>query len=111
MQRNPDAEDARDLQRDWRRRMERRADEGDENHAQTALILERCINRLDEHDRRITALEERPEKQQAQRVGILGAASNTVYTLVAIAALGFDAFTTVLALASTAIAVIALIHH
>jgi len=81
MRRNPDAEDARDLQRDWRLRMERRADEGDENHAQTAIILERCINRLDEHDRRIKALEDRPERQIREQRAALGLTSNVVYTL------------------------------
>ena len=98
-------------ERDWRHTAERRLDENDDKNDKAALILERCIGILNEHDRRIKALEERPEKQQAQRVGILGAASNTVYTLVAIAALGFDAFTTVLALASSVIAVIALVHR
>ena len=96
-----------DWQRDWRKTTWQRLDDGDEKHEKAALILERCINLLNEHDRRIKALEERPEKTRS----ILGFASNTVYTLVAVVALGFDAFTTVLALASAAIAVLALIHH
>lgn len=38
-----------------------------EKHAQTAVILERLTNRLDEHDRRIKALESAPGAQARAR--------------------------------------------
>lgn len=40
--------------------MSRRVDDTERNQQQAAIILERLTNRLDEHDRRITALEEAP---------------------------------------------------
>lgn len=109
--RDRDAEDERDENRIWERDFRRyqnerfdKLDKRDEAFSaqltQHAQIIERVLARLD-------ALEGKPREQRA----LFGLANNTIYTLVALTALGFDAFTTILALASTVIALFALLHH
>lgn len=52
-------------ERDWRGDVMRQLKASAGAHQQTAVILERLTARLDEHDRRISALEEQPSNTRA----------------------------------------------
>lgn len=69
-------------ERDWRTDVTRQLDESAEKQAQTAVILERLSNRLDEHDRRINALETAPQQRRQDAYQRRGLTLNELYVLV-----------------------------
>lgn len=75
------------LRAEWRTDVTRELERSAQAHQQTAVILERLSNRLDEHDRRIAALEQAPGQQAQQQQTRAGLNLQAVYVGVAICAL------------------------
>ena len=66
---NAPASAAAAWEQEWRADVTRQLDDSAEKHEKAGVILERLTNRLDEHDRRISALEERPQQAREARLG------------------------------------------
>ncbi|HET9109686.1 MAG TPA: hypothetical protein VFN78_02560 [Ktedonobacterales bacterium] len=74
-------------EQEWRADVTRRVDDTERNQQQAAIILERLTNRLDEHDRRLTALEQAPETRERKVVALGGLTTNVVYVLLLVGSL------------------------
>ena len=75
------------LRAEWRTDVTRELERSAQAHQQTAVILERLSNRLDEHDRRIAALEKAPQSEARERETRAGLSLQALYTGVAVCAL------------------------
>jgi hypothetical protein len=57
-----------DYLHEWRANVDQQISEQAEDQQRTAIILERLTNRLDEHDRRIKALEDEPGRRRSEAI-------------------------------------------
>lgn len=77
---------AHDWEREWRSNVSHELAETAEKHERAAIILERVNGRLEEHDRRIAALEARPAQSANEARLWFTTANSGLGTLIAIAA-------------------------
>ena len=75
------------LRAEWRTDVTRELERSAQAHQQTAVILERLSNRLDEHDRRLAALESAPQSEARERTERAGLSLQALYVGVAVCAL------------------------
>ena len=66
---------------EWRREVNGWREDTDRSQQATAIILERLTNRLDEHDRRIIALERAPTEQRANNATKRGLTLQEIYVM------------------------------
>ena len=64
---------------EWRANVDQQINEQAEDQQRTAIILERLTNRLDEHDRRIKALEDEPRQRRSEALARRGVSLQEVY--------------------------------
>lgn len=97
-------EDTSTWSREWRAQISREVESSAEKHERAAVIQERILGMLNQHDGRIAALEQRPDKLRAD-LGTYGGCSSQVFYI------GLGALNLLIALTGTAIAIISLVHH
>lgn len=74
-------------EQEWRADVSRRQDDTERSQQQAAIILERLTNRLDEHDRRLTALEQAPETRERKVIAVGGLTTNVLYLVLLVGSL------------------------
>lgn len=77
-------------EQEWRSGVMSQLGEIADKQESAALILERLTNRFDEHDRRITALEGLPARQQSTLFGVTGLGINAVFAVIALVSLAIS---------------------
>lgn len=72
---------------EWRADVNQQLDDAAHMLQQANIVLERLTNRLDEYDRRITALEQAPQQRERTVIGVGGLLGNAACVAIALAAL------------------------
>lgn len=101
---NGSQDSAAQWESNWRQDVTHQLHESGQAHQQTAIILERLGNRLDEHDRRIGALESQPDRTRTAITQYGGCSSQLVM-------MAFIAFDAIVGLGGLITAVVSLILH
>lgn len=78
---------------EWRTQVSHELESSAEKHQQAAVIQERIMGVLNQHDMRLLALEKRPESFRADLTSFGGCSSQLVYA-------GFTAFNTLLSVSA-----------